>query len=57
MPENNKGKEQASTKGKADSNNTGDKKMVEKVNGETTVDGYLSKTEIENVFWDSENDK
>ena len=29
---------------------------VEKVNGETTVDGYLSKTEIENVFWDSEND-
>ena len=29
---------------------------VEKVNGQTTVDGYLSKTEIENVFWDSEND-
>jgi hypothetical protein len=29
---------------------------IEKVNGETTVDGYLSKTEIENVFWDSEND-
>jgi hypothetical protein len=29
---------------------------VEKVNGETTVDGYLSKTEIDNVFWDSEND-
>jgi hypothetical protein len=29
---------------------------IEKVNGETTVDGYLAKTEIENVFWDSEND-
>jgi hypothetical protein len=29
---------------------------IEKVNGETTVNGYLSKTEIENVFWDSEND-
>jgi hypothetical protein len=29
---------------------------IEKVNGQTTVDGYLSKTEIENVFWDSEND-
>lgn len=29
---------------------------VEKVNGETSVDGYLSKTEIENVFWDAEND-
>jgi hypothetical protein len=29
---------------------------VEKVNGETTIDGYLSKTEIDNVFWDSEND-
>jgi hypothetical protein len=29
---------------------------IEKVNGETTIDGYLSKTEIENVFWDSEND-
>jgi hypothetical protein len=25
-------------------------------NGENVVDGYLSKTEIENVFWDSEND-
>jgi hypothetical protein len=29
---------------------------IEKVNGEATVGGYLSKTEIENVFWDSEND-
>jgi hypothetical protein len=29
---------------------------IEKVNGQTTVEGYLSKTEIENVFWDSEND-
>jgi hypothetical protein len=29
---------------------------IEKVNGEITIDGYLSKTEIENVFWDSEND-
>ena len=29
---------------------------IEKVNGETTIEGYLSKTEIENVFWDSEND-
>jgi hypothetical protein len=29
---------------------------IEKVNGETTIDGYLSKTEIDNVFWDSEND-
>jgi hypothetical protein len=29
---------------------------IEKVNGQTTIDGYLSKTEIENVFWDSEND-
>jgi hypothetical protein len=29
---------------------------IEKVNGETTINGYLSKTEIENVFWDSEND-
>jgi hypothetical protein len=29
---------------------------IEKVNGETTIDGYLAKTEIENVFWDSEND-
>jgi hypothetical protein len=29
---------------------------IEKVNGETTLNGYLSKTEIENVFWDSEND-
>jgi len=29
---------------------------IEKVNGETTFDGYLAKTEIENVFWDSEND-
>jgi hypothetical protein len=25
-------------------------------NGDNVVDGYLSKTEIENVFWDSEND-
>jgi hypothetical protein len=29
---------------------------IEKANGQTTIDGYLSKTEIENVFWDSEND-
>jgi hypothetical protein len=29
---------------------------IEKVNGQTTIDGYLAKTEIENVFWDSEND-
>jgi hypothetical protein len=29
---------------------------IEKVNGQTTLDGYLAKTEIENVFWDSEND-
>jgi len=30
---------------------------VEKsVNGDKLVGGYLSKTEIENVFWDSEND-
>jgi hypothetical protein len=29
---------------------------IEKANGVTTTDGYLSKTEIENVFWDSEND-
>jgi hypothetical protein len=29
---------------------------IEKVNGESTIDGYLAKTEIENVFWDSEND-
>jgi hypothetical protein len=28
---------------------------IEKVNGQNVVDGYLSKTEIENVFWDSEN--
>lgn len=25
-------------------------------NGDSVVDGYLAKTEIENVFWDSEND-
>jgi hypothetical protein len=25
-------------------------------NGDNVVEGYLSKTEIENVFWDSEND-
>jgi hypothetical protein len=29
---------------------------IEKTNGQTTIEGYLSKTEIENVFWDSEND-
>jgi hypothetical protein len=29
---------------------------IEKVNGETTLEGYLAKTEIANVFWDSEND-
>jgi hypothetical protein len=28
---------------------------IEKVNGQNIVEGYLSKTEIENVFWDSEN--
>ena len=28
---------------------------IEKINGQNVVDGYLSKTEIENVFWDSEN--
>ena len=28
---------------------------IEKINGQNIVDGYLSKTEIENVFWDSEN--
>ena len=28
---------------------------IEKINGHNVVDGYLSKTEIENVFWDSEN--
>ena len=28
---------------------------IEKVNGQNVVEGYLSKTEIENVFWDSEN--
>jgi hypothetical protein len=28
---------------------------IEKVNGQNVVDGYLSKTEIENVFWDSES--
>jgi len=28
---------------------------IEKVNGQNVIDGYLSKTEIENVFWDSEN--
>ena len=29
---------------------------IEKVNGKSTVGGYLSKTEVKNVFWDSEND-
>jgi hypothetical protein len=28
---------------------------IEKVNGQNVVSGYLSKAEIENVFWDSEN--
>ena len=28
---------------------------IEKIYGQNVVDGYLSKTEIENVFWDSEN--
>jgi len=28
---------------------------IEKVNGQNVVEGYLSKTEIENVFWDSES--
>jgi uncharacterized protein YoxC len=28
---------------------------IEKINGQNVVDGYLSKTEIENVFWDSES--
>jgi len=28
---------------------------IEKINGQNVVEGYLSKTEIENVFWDSEN--
>jgi hypothetical protein len=28
---------------------------IEKVNGQSVVDGFLSKTEIENVFWDSES--
>ena len=29
---------------------------IEKVNGQTQLDGYTSKMELENVFWDSEND-
>jgi hypothetical protein len=29
---------------------------IEKVDGKDEISGYLSKTEIENVFWDSEND-
>jgi hypothetical protein len=29
---------------------------IEKVNGENQASGYLSKAEIENVYWDSEND-
>jgi hypothetical protein len=29
---------------------------IEKVNGNNEIDGYLSKTEVENVFWDAEND-
>ena len=29
---------------------------IEKVDGKNTVGGYLSKTEVKNVFWDSEND-
>ena len=29
---------------------------IEKVDGKNTVSGYLSKTEVRNVFWDSEND-
>jgi uncharacterized protein YoxC len=29
---------------------------IEKVDGKDTVGGYLSKTEVKNVFWDSEND-
>jgi len=29
---------------------------IEKVGGKNTVSGYLSKTEVRNVFWDSEND-
>ena len=28
---------------------------IEKINGQNVVEGYLSKTEIENVFWDSES--
>ena len=28
---------------------------IEKINGQNVVGGYLSKAEIENVFWDSEN--
>ena len=27
---------------------------IEKINGTNVIDGYLSKTDIENVFWDSE---
>ena len=29
---------------------------IEKVDGKNTVSGYLSKTEVRNVFWDSDND-
>jgi hypothetical protein len=29
---------------------------IEKVNGENKLGGYLSKAEVENVFWDSETD-
>jgi uncharacterized protein YoxC len=29
---------------------------IEKVDGQNIVGGYLSKTEVSNVFWDSEND-
>ena len=29
---------------------------IEKVDGKNTVSGYLSKTEVKNVFWDSDND-
>ena len=29
---------------------------IEKVNGESQLNGYTSKMELENVFWDAEND-
>ena len=29
---------------------------IEKVDGKNVVSGYLSKTEVKNVFWDSDND-